>query len=41
MVRLLGPLLRYIFAVPIVGMMLGNAISAIGVGVNSVHKEFA
>ncbi|KAK4684718.1 UDP-glucose/iron transport system permease protein, partial [Tremellales sp. Uapishka_1] len=27
--------------VPIIGMILGNAISAIGVGMNSVQKEFA
>ncbi|KAK8846652.1 hypothetical protein IAR55_005739 [Kwoniella newhampshirensis] len=27
--------------VPIIGMILGNAISAIGVGVNTVHKEFS
>jgi ABC-type iron transport system FetAB permease component len=28
-------------AVPIIGMILGNAISAVGVGVNTVSKEFA
>lgn len=27
--------------VPILGMILGNAISAIGVGINTVHKEFS
>ncbi len=27
--------------VPIIGMILGNAISAIGVGMNTVQKEFA
>jgi len=27
--------------VPILGMILGNAISAIGVGTNTVQKEFA
>lgn len=27
--------------VPILGMILGNAISAIGVGINTVQKEFS
>lgn len=30
-----------IYTVPIIGMILGNAISAVGLAVNSVHKEFA
>lgn len=32
---------QYLLSVPILGMLLGNAISAIGVGSNTVNKEFS
>jgi ABC-type iron transport system FetAB permease component len=34
------PIIRKLIIVPILGMILGNAISAIGVGLNTVQKEF-
>lgn len=35
------PCPRSILAVPIIGMILGNAISAIGISCNAIQKEFA